>query len=399
MGTNGIQNTDEEQGLIPRFLFDLFENLNDSTNSKLEKRKYNLTVSFLEIYGEDIYDLLCENNSNGANGTDRSDSRSSLTIRENESGMVFVQGQQELQIQSASQAIDLLTAGSSQRITAATAMNAGSSRSHAVFTVCLQQNIISTSGEGDTMEHTIKSKLTFVDLAGSERIKRTCAEGQRMKEGIQINSGLFNLGQVINGLADDQRLQKGIKPQYIPYRNSKLTHLLKDALGGNSQTLFLACVSPAESNESETHSTLMYAKQARNIKNKPVKNTDKIQDEIRKLKIAVKTWMSTAVNEIFSNKKNSADTSVETPGKFCSSELNQPESPGIFIDSALTEPDLFSRPDVQAYIESINQSINLKVQGVELTPRKVRLSTSIPFNGLGITSGNKANRLRTFLSP
>jgi hypothetical protein len=218
-----------------------------------------------------------------------------------------------------------------------------------------------------------------------------------MKEGIQINSGLFNLGQVINGLADDQRLQKGIKPQYIPYRNSKLTHLLKDALGGNSQTLFLACVSPAESNESETHSTLMYAKQARNIKNKPVKNTDKIQDEIRKLKIAVKTWMSTAVNEIFCNKKNSADTSIETPGKLCSSELNQTKSPGIFIDSALTEPDLFSRPDVQAYIESINQSINLKVQGVELTPRKVRLSTSIPVNGL--TSGSKANRLRTFLSP
>jgi len=101
------------------------------------------------------------------------------------------------------------------------------------------------------------SKLTFVDLAGSERIKRTGAEGHRMKEGIQINSGLFNLGQVINGLADDQRLKSGQNKQiHIPYRNSKLTYLLKDALGGNSKTLFLACVSPAESNEAETYTTL-----------------------------------------------------------------------------------------------------------------------------------------------
>jgi len=95
-----------------------------------------------------------------------------------------------------------------------------------------------------------------VDLAGSERIKRTGAEGQRMKEGIQINSGLFNLGQVINCLADDQKIKQGVKISHIPYRNSKLTHLLRDALGGNSQTLFLACISPAESNESETLSTL-----------------------------------------------------------------------------------------------------------------------------------------------
>lgn len=134
-------------------------------------------------------------------------------------------------------------------------MNAGSSRSHAVFTITLVQKVKSSNNDEDISTN-ITSKLTFVDLAGSERIKRTGAEGQRMKEGIQINSGLFNLGQVINGLADDHRLKQGAKPVHIPYRNSKLTHLLKDALGGNSQTLFLACVSPAESNESETYSTL-----------------------------------------------------------------------------------------------------------------------------------------------
>ena len=148
----------------------------------------------------------------------------------------------------------MLSAGSRNRITASTAMNAGSSRSHAVFTVSLQQTVQSANSVDDVQQ--MSSKLTFVDLAGSERIKRTGAEGQRLKEGIQINSGLFNLGQVINALADDQRLKQGCKQSFVPYRNSKLTHLLRDALGGNSQTLFLACISPAESNESESYSTL-----------------------------------------------------------------------------------------------------------------------------------------------
>lgn len=139
-------------------------------------------------------------------------------------------------------------------ITASTAMNSGSSRSHAVFTIFLEQTIRSAASEDDV--HSMCSKLTFVDLAGSERIKKTGAEGQRLKEGIQINSGLFNLGQVINSLADEQKLKSGVKNVHVPYRNSKLTHLLKDALGGNSQTLFLACVSPAEANEGETYSTL-----------------------------------------------------------------------------------------------------------------------------------------------
>jgi kinesin family protein 4/21/27 len=127
-------------------------------------------------------------------------------------------------------------------------MNAVSSRSHAVFTLSITQFV---KTEGDDMIQNMTSKLTFVDLAGSERIKRTSVEGQRMKD-----SDLFNLGQVINSLADEQKLKAGQKPAFVPYRNSKLTHLLKDALGGNSQTLFLACVSLAESNESETYSTL-----------------------------------------------------------------------------------------------------------------------------------------------
>jgi hypothetical protein len=251
MGTSDINSIDiENQGLIPRFVNDLFENLNQPQEGD-QKTVYKIKASFLEIYGEDVFDLLSVNSPSSRNDLNN---RPSLAVREDEAGHVFVQGQNELEVKNATSALEILTMGSHNRITASTAMNAGSSRSHAVFTLLLEQLVKNTTTNEDISSMT--SKLTFVDLAGSERIKRTGAEGQRMKEGIQINSGLFNLGQVINSLADEQKLKSGVKSTFIPYRNSKLTHLLKDALGGNSQTLFLACVSPAESNESESYSTL-----------------------------------------------------------------------------------------------------------------------------------------------
>lgn len=177
-----------------------------------------MRVSFLEIYGEDVHDL-------SSPASTRNTERASLPVRENDQGLVFVQGLNEIYVQSAEEALEFLYQGTQNRTTASTLMNAGSSRSHAVFTISLDQQVNSTDSDDDVQQ--MSSKLTFVDLAGSERLKRTGAEGQRMKEGIQINSGLFNLGQVINGLADDQRLKNGGKSSHIPYRNSKLTHLLK----------------------------------------------------------------------------------------------------------------------------------------------------------------------------
>ena len=134
------------------------------------------------------------------------------------------------------------------------------------------------------------SKLTFVDLAGSERLKRTGAEGAQLKEGIQINVGLLALGNVINALADDSKFSNGKNSvsqanSYVPYRQSKLTRLLQDALGGNSQTFFLACISPADINAGESLSTLHYANRARNIRNKPIRNTDSIQEELKTLRV------------------------------------------------------------------------------------------------------------------
>jgi hypothetical protein len=294
---------------------------------------FQVKVSFLEIYGEDVYDLL---------GDTRAIDRLSLPVRESDNGSVFVQNLQELIVTSSGEALNALSSGSKNRITAATNMNAGSSRSHAVFTITLNQKMKSTNGED--MPTNITSKLTFVDLAGSERIKRTGAEGQRMKEGIQINSGLFNLGQVINGLADDHRLKQGAKAVHIPYRNSKLTHLLKDALGGNSQTLFLACVSPAESNESETYSTLSYARQARNIKNKPVRNMDKQQLELRRLRYEMKAWMTKAIVQM-----------AQSGQEFNTKEIDNLMS-NLSNDSLdLMNSEIFQRPDVINYISTVNE--------------------------------------------
>jgi len=163
-----------------------------------------------------------------------------------------------------------------------------------------------------TTETTIVSRLTFVDLAGSERMKKTGAEGERMKEGIRINVGLLALGNVINALADEERLSKGEKA-HVPYRQSKLTRLLQDALGGNSQTLFLACVSPADTNASETLSTLQYANRARNIKNTPIKNLDPALLELQKLQIMMTFLKHELAREHFSlGKANLSPSAFQT---------------------------------------------------------------------------------------
>ena len=387
MGTSDASAIEGEdaQGLIPRFVHDLVANLQTiDCESKV-------CCSFLEIYGEDIFDLLQNDASTLVATGPGTLSRPSMPVRENDQGSVFVQGLQEINVDSADAALALLYEGTQNRTTASTAMNAGSSRSHAVFTVTLEQTVkqktatIDMDEEVDvglaTREHEVAtttcSKLTFVDLAGSERVKKTGAEGQRMKEGIQINSGLFNLGQVINGLADDQRLKhsKQQVAKYIPYRNSKLTHLLKDALGGNSQTLFLACVSPAESNEGETFSTLSYAKTTRNIQNKPVRNMDQSMLELARLKYAVKLWMTKAVNSMFAGKEGSGMSS--SPGTPSESTVNTNDTTPR--RSSALGADILARPEVLEYIDRVNSEIMSKVEGGTMPiSRKVRLSICSP---------------------
>jgi kinesin family protein 4/21/27 len=293
--SSNVDMSSSSVGLIPRFMSDLFRGIeftspisDESSLDSQPSHKYTVTASFLEVYGEDIHDLLALNHNNPP----------SLPIREDSSGVTVV-GLSSKVIRSADEALSVLQKGTMHRTTAATLMNKHSSRSHAVFTVTLTKELVSQAPSQDlsnnssvalpptnvSITRTTVSKLTFVDLAGSERMKKTGAEGDRMKEGIQINVGLLALGNVINALGDTQANANGeVSPsRHVPYRQSKLTRLLQDALGGNSQTVFLACVSPLESNIGESLSTLKYANRARNIKNKPIKNVDPTVLELGRL--------------------------------------------------------------------------------------------------------------------
>ncbi|KAJ8975927.1 hypothetical protein NQ317_014887, partial [Molorchus minor] len=249
---------EEDMGVIPRAVNDIFEFVRDNFSCD-----FVITVSFLELYQEVLYDLLC----------DKPRDQCSLEIREDTVKGIHIPGLTEVPVNAAADVLDTLTKGSAGRVTGATAMNAHSSRSHAIFTI----NIAMAQKE-NCLENK-QAKLHLVDLAGSERPKKTGAIGNTFKEGVNINKGLFVLGNVISCLGDE-KAQHG----FIPYRDSNLTRLLKDSLGGNSITLMIACVSPADYNIDETLSTLRYADRARKIKNKPIVNQDAKTAEINDLK-------------------------------------------------------------------------------------------------------------------
>ncbi|KAI8826977.1 P-loop containing nucleoside triphosphate hydrolase protein, partial [Fimicolochytrium jonesii] len=252
MGT-GMETAGEnfDQGIVPRAIYFLFDKLAAEQARLGDGFQYEVLVSFLELYNEELVDLLNPRSKDGNSG---------LSIREDSSGRIVWYGVREVPVNSPEGLLEALAKGSLCRSTGSTDMNASSSRSHAIFSVILRQQ-----------RKSLVSKFHFVDLAGSERLKRTNAEGDRKKEGISINQGLLALGNVISALGDDTRRSAN---QHVPYRDSKLTRMLQDSLGGNSQTLMLACVSPSSSNYAETLNTLNYANRARNIKNKVVINQE-----------------------------------------------------------------------------------------------------------------------------
>ncbi|KAG5310628.1 KIF4 protein, partial [Acromyrmex insinuator] len=269
MGTNytGV----EEKGIIPRAIYDIFEIIQSK-----EDWSFKVAVSFMELYQEQLYDLL----------SDKQKSQSIVDIREDSKNIKIV-GITEKPVEDARETLKCLTQGSLGRVTGATAMNAHSSRSHAIFTLCIHQQ------KKDDPNTATVAKFHLVDLAGSERSKKTQTTGERFKEGVNINKGLLALGNVISQLGD------GASGTYIGYRDSKLTRLLQDSLGGNSMTLMVACVSPADYNLDETLSTLRYADRARKIKNKPIVNQDPKVAEINRLNKLVQELRLALANQEF----------------------------------------------------------------------------------------------------
>ncbi|NXG56572.1 KI16B protein, partial [Hemiprocne comata] len=263
-----------DAGLIPRICEGLFSKISEKT--KRNEASFRTEVSYLEIYNERVRDLLRRKSSKTNN----------LRIREHPKEGPYVEDLSKHLVQNYGDVEELMDAGNINRTTAATGMNDVSSRSHAIFTINFTQAKFDSEMPCETV-----SKIHLVDLAGSERADATGATGVRLKEGGNINKSLVTLGNVISALADlsqDATNSLSKKKQvFVPYRDSVLTWLLKDSLGGNSKTIMIATISPADVNYGETLSTLRYANRAKNIINKPTINEDPNVKLIRELRAEI----------------------------------------------------------------------------------------------------------------
>ncbi|XP_017595335.1 PREDICTED: kinesin-like protein KIF21B isoform X4 [Corvus brachyrhynchos] len=296
MGTGfDMSISEEEQGIIPRAISHLFSGIEErkraAQSQGVAAPEFKVSAQFLELYNEEILDLF-----DSTRDPDARHRKSNIKIHEDASGSIYTTGVTSRLISSQDELIQCLKQGALSRTTASTQMNVQSSRSHAIFTIHLCQTRVCARPElvnGEvsslldgsqpaTEYETLTAKFHFVDLAGSERLKRTGATGERAKEGISINCGLLALGNVISALGDQSK-----KVVHVPYRDSKLTRLLQDSLGGNSQTIMIACVSPSDRDFMETLNTLKYANRARNIKNKVVVNQDKTSQQISALRAEI----------------------------------------------------------------------------------------------------------------
>ncbi|XP_005725153.1 kinesin-like protein KIF21A isoform X1 [Pundamilia nyererei] len=295
MGTGFDVNIGEDElGIIPRAVNHLFRGIEERRQAATEQGRpvpeFKINAQFLELYNEEVLDLF-----DTTRDLEARKQKSNIKIHEDANGGIYTVGVTTRTVTSAAEMIQCLKLGALSRTTASTQMNVQSSRSHAIFTIHLCQvrvcspdnndnatdNRLANDSEIDEFE-TLTAKFHFVDLAGSERLKRTGATGDRAKEGISINCGLLALGNVISALGDRSK-----RSTHVPYRDSKLTRLLQDSLGGNSQTVMIACISPSDRDFMETLNTLKYANRARNIKNKVMVNQDRASQQISTLRTEI----------------------------------------------------------------------------------------------------------------
>jgi hypothetical protein len=279
-----MMGTPEQPGLIPRTCEDLFQRIESSSSPNIS---YNVRVSYFEVYNEHVRDLLVP----------RTDPPYYLKLRESPTEGPYVKDLTDVPVKNFAEIMRYMRMGDSSRTTASTKMNDTSSRSHSVFTIMLKQ-IHHDLSTDETTERLARIRL--VDLAGSERAKATEATGARLREGSNINKSLTTLGRVIAALADPKHSRLHAKSRnrdVVPYRDSILTWLLKDSLGGNSKTAMIACIAPSDYDE--TLSTLRYADQAKHIRTRAIVNQDHVsaaerdahiadmQDTIRALQVSV----------------------------------------------------------------------------------------------------------------
>ncbi|XP_053160014.1 kinesin-like protein KIF27 isoform X2 [Hemicordylus capensis] len=293
---------EEERGIIPRAIQEIFQIISENHNID-----FTVKVSYIEVYKEELRDLL-----------ELETSMKDLHIREDEKGNTVIVGAKDCQVENVDEVMSLLQMGNAARHTGTTQMNEHSSRSHAVFTIsiCQQQQSVQTQKDVNSAQDSsqnsgqlIASKFHFVDLAGSERVTKTGNTGERFKESIQINSGLLALGNVISALGDPKR-----KSAHVPYRDAKITRILKDSLGGNAKTVMITCISPSSSDFDESLNSIKYANRAKNIRNKPVVNYNPNWDRIDEMEFEIKLLREALQNQ---------QVSGQTPGSQGSQDMSQ----------------------------------------------------------------------------
>ena len=286
----GIENDETAKGIIPRAFKHIFTEMNKTKNE--ENNNFLVRCSFIEIYNDSIKDLL-----NQSNQTDDIEHKS-LELREHPEKGVYVKDLKYMEVQTEEALQACFKIGNNYRHTAETAMNRDSSRSHSVFTIIIEsviKDVVDASKENIRV-----GKLHLVDLAGSERQKKTEAKGLRFTEAININLSLSALGNVINALTSNKKLK------HIPYRDSKLTRILQDSLGGNSKTVMIANICSADYNYEETMSTLRFANRAKSIKNKPHINQDPKDKLLEEYKLQIEE-----LKQRLANKQKNGDDVID----------------------------------------------------------------------------------------
>ena len=248
-------------GIVPRTLSHVFGHVESEAEAS-----WTVTMSFLQIYLETIHDLLAPSGSRTTVDDDgKPVSFSGLNIREDPKRGFYVEGLKKYIVQNIGETVELINYGLRNRVMAPTLMNTTSSRSHTLLTLEIEKTTVETGPQGQSYNRTLTGKLLLVDLAGSERVRRTTSQGTRLEEAKSINQSLSALGNVVAALADPNS-------PHVPFRDSKLTKLAQDSLGGNANTALIATIGPAIENNSETLSTLMFASRCMRLKARPVKN-------------------------------------------------------------------------------------------------------------------------------
>ncbi|XP_039460117.1 kinesin-like protein KIF1B isoform X2 [Oreochromis aureus] len=356
-----------QEGIIPMLCEDLFEKINEDGNK--EELSYSVEVSYMEIYCERVRDLLNPKN------------KGNLRVREHPLLGPYVEDLSKLAVTSYTDIADLMDAGNKARTVAATNMNETSSRSHAVFTIVFTQR--KHDSETDLSTEKV-SKISLVDLAGSERADSTGAKGTRLKEGANINKSLTTLGKVISALAEVSKKKK--KSDFIPYRDSVLTWLLRENLGGNSRTAMVAALSPADINYDETLSTLRYADRAKNIKCNAVINEDpnnklvrELKDEVARLKELLRAQGLGDILDIDPMGDDCPGSGIKSPiGSLTASPSSGSLSSQVGLQSVTSiQERIMSTPGGEEAIERLKESEKIIAELNETWEEKLRKTEAI----------------------